>query len=119
MKRILPILIICLLLGSCKKNEFETLRTDGGEIPQCIQDKIAEFLKLPKDGRPYSITEYLYGGNLVYYVISPCCDQYNPVYNSSCEYLGSPNGGFSGGGDGKLADFFSLATNKKILWENK
>jgi hypothetical protein len=119
MKSVIPILIICLLLGSCKKNEIETLRIDTGEIPQCIQDKIDDFLKQPKDARPYSVTEYLYKGNVVYYVISPCCDWYNPVYNSKCEYLGSPNGGFTGGGDGKPTDFFALATNKKVIWENK
>ena len=81
--------------------------------------KIKKFISQPKDNRPYSVTEYLYKENIVYYIISPCCDQYNPVYNSSCDYLGSPNGGFSGGGDGKLIDFFANATKKRIVWENK
>lgn len=65
---------MCLLLGSCKKAEFESLRLEGSD---CIQNKIEEFLKLSKISRPASVTEYLYKGDLVYYIVSACCDQYN------------------------------------------
>ena len=114
MKRITTILFISLFLTSCEKNGFESMRFAQSD---CIQNMIEEFLKQPKERRPYSVTEYLYKGNLVYYIISPCCDQYNPVYNDDCEYLGAPTGGARGAGDGKLPDFFSNVTNKKVIWE--
>ena len=61
----------------------------------------------------------MYKNNTAYYIRTSCCDQYNPVYNSNCDYLGAPDGGFTGKGDGKLTDFFATATNKKVVWENK
>ena len=50
-------------------------------------------------------------------MISPCCDKYNIVYDSVCNILGYPDGGFTGKGDEKMIDFFKKATNKKIIWE--
>ncbi len=85
----------------------------------CIQNKISDFERMPKDSRPNSITKYLYKNNTTYYIRTSCCDQYNPVYDGTCTYLGAPAGGFTGKGDGKLTDFFANATNKKVVWENK
>ena len=109
---VLKYFIFFIFICSCKKNPLP-------DIPLCIQNKITVFESQPKDSRPYSVTEYFYKGDFVYYIISPCCDQYNPVYNRGCDYLGSPNGGIAGSGDGKLQDFFANATNKKLIWENK
>ena len=100
------------LFCACKKFPL-------AKLPTCIQNKIADFERMPKDTRPFSITEYLYHNNAVYYIRSSCCDQYNPIYDSNCNYLGAPDGGFTGKGDGKPADFFANATNKKVVWENK
>ena len=101
-----------LLFLSCNK-ELQNVPKD---IPPCIKDKIEFFIKLPVDSRPYSLTEYLYKGENVYYISSACCDQYNPVYNSSCVYLGAPDGGFTGKGDGKLTDFKTTATKTRLIW---
>jgi len=71
----------------------------------------------PQQGSPISVTEYIYKQKRVYYMISPCCDKYNIVYDSVCNILGYPDGGFTGKGDEKMIDFFKKATNKKIVWE--
>ena len=47
----------------------------------------------------------------------PCCDFFNEVYDDKCKLLGSPDGGFTGKGDGKLPDFFKEAKNEKLIWE--
>lgn len=46
-----------------------------------------------------------YKNQTVYYVTSPCCDQYNYVYDENKEALCAPDGGFTGRGDGKCSDF--------------
>jgi len=48
--------------------------------------------------------ECTYKGKKVYYTISPCCDQLNPIYDEDGKYICSPDGGFNGTGDGKCPD---------------
>jgi len=63
------------------------------------------------------VIEYEYKGEKVYYVTMPCCDFYNEVYDSNCNLLGHPDGGFTGKGDGKLPDFNTEKKKEKIVWE--
>ena len=58
---------------------------------------------------PQRVVEYTYKGKTVYYVVMPCCDFFNEVYDDKCNYLGAPDGGFTGKGDGKLPDFLTEA----------
>ncbi|MBK7376939.1 MAG: hypothetical protein IPJ02_15760 [Chitinophagaceae bacterium] len=74
---------------------------------------------MPKHEQPQRVTEYSYKGKKVYYVAMPCCDFFNEVYDDTCNLLGSPDGGFSGRGDGKLPDFFTEAKNEKPVWKAK
>jgi hypothetical protein len=52
-------------------------------------------------------------------MISPCCDKYNIVYDSACNILGYPDGGYTGKGDGKMTDFKNEAGEGKVVWEKK
>ena len=45
-----------------------------------------------------------------------CCDFYNEVYDAKCNFLGAPDGGFTGKGDGKIPDFFEEAKSEKLVW---
>lgn len=85
-------------------------------LPTCIKNKIDSFKLKETHERPQRVEEYLYNGKKVYYVVMPCCDFFNEVYDQNCKYLGAPEGGFSGKGDGKLPDFFEKATSKKLIW---
>lgn len=86
-------------------------------VPGCIKKKIDSFkLKEPHE-RPQSVVEYTYKGKKVYYVVMPCCDFYNEVYDANCNYLGAPDGGFTGKGDGKIPDFVAEAKNEKLIWK--
>ena len=88
-------------------------------LPICIKNKIDSFKVKEAHERPQRVVEYLYKGKKVYYVVMPCCDFFNEVYDENCKMLGSPDGGFTGKGDGKLPDFFTEAKNEKLIWEPK
>lgn len=85
-------------------------------LPTCIKNKIDSFkLKEPHE-RPQRVIEYVYKSKKVYFVVMPCCDFFNEVYDDNCNYLGAPDGGFTGKGDGKIPDFFEEAKNEKLVW---
>lgn len=86
-------------------------------LPTCIKNKIDSFKVKEAHERPQKVVEYTYKGKKVYYVVMPCCDFFNEVYDENCNMLGSPDGGFTGRGDGKLPDFFAEAKNEKLIWE--
>jgi hypothetical protein len=86
-------------------------------LPGCIKYKVDSFKVALRHNQPQKIVEYEYKGKKVYYVVMPCCDFFNEVYDDKCKLLGSPDGGFTGRGDGKLPDFFKEAKNEKLIWE--
>lgn len=127
----IPVLIV-LSCGSTKTNQSATAEqkakdslivssnTQTGniaELPTCIKLKIDSFKTVQKHEQPQKVVEYQYKGKKVYYVVMPCCDFFNEVYDDKCKLLGSPDGGFTGKGDGKLPDFFKEAKNEKLIWE--
>src|SRR5437868_13018141 len=71
----------------------------------CMKKKIAEYKKLEHQDQPQRVVQYKYQGKTVYYVVAPCCDQFNLLYDSNCKLLGNPDGGFTGKVDGKFPDF--------------
>ena len=87
------------------------------ELPTCIKLKIDSFKIAQKHEQPQKVVEYQYRGKKVYYVVMPCCDFFNEVYDDKCKLLGSPDGGFTGKGDGKLPDFFTEASKEKLIWQ--
>ena len=84
----------------------------------CMQKKIAAYKKLDKADQPQRVVEYVYNGKKVYYVVAPCCDQFNQLYDANCKLLGSPDGGFTGKGDGKFPDFAEKRTKERVIWKN-
>ena len=85
-------------------------------MPTCIKIKIDSFKLKEAHEKPQRVIEYVYKGKKVYYVVMPCCDFYNEVYDAKCNFLGAPDGGFTGKGDGKLPDFFTEVKSEKLVW---
>ena len=85
------------------------------EMPTCLQSIISN-MAAELNGSPQFVSSYSYKDQTVYYLVSPCCDKYNVVYDSNCNILGYPDGGYTGKGDGKMLDFANKATNKKVVW---
>lgn len=115
MKNAIAICSVIFLLMSCAGNKIQGI----SGMPACMASKIDSMKMNTKINPPTSVIRYTYKGADVFYITSGCCDQFNPVYNVDCNYLGAPDGGFAGKGDGKIPDFFVNATNKKVVWENK
>jgi hypothetical protein len=88
-------------------------------IPACIQGKIDELKAQPKTNPPFQVTRYIYAGTTVYYVPSPCCDQFNYVYDSNCRVVCAPDGGIAGTGDGACKDFRANAKFDKVVWTDE
>jgi hypothetical protein len=98
------------------KANNDSLNGNTAQLPTCMKNKIDSFKLKEAHERPQRVIEYKYKGKKVFYVVMPCCDFFSEVYDENCKFLGSPDGGFSGQGDGKLPDFFKEATNEKLIW---
>lgn len=88
-------------------------------IPPCMQKKIDSFTVAAKHDQPQKVIQYEYKGKKVYYVLSHCCDFFNELYDSNCNLMGYPDGGFTGKGDGKFPDFAKEVSKEKVVWEAK
>lgn len=109
------LLIICLVFAfSCNKANVASI-----EAPECIKAKISEIQNEPVRNPATKVWQYEYNGETVYYVPPYCCDFFGTVYNSKCEIICHPDGGIAGNGDGKCKNFFKIATNGKVIWEDK
>ena len=86
-------------------------------LPACIKNKINTFKKARKHEQPQKVIEYVYMDKKVYYIVMPCCDFFNEVYDATCKLMGSPDGGITGRGDGKLPDFFKKTSKEKLIWQ--
>ena len=112
-----------LTIASCVAVLFSCAATkklkDSGEIPECLMAKIRTMTADPHEGSPLYIARYTYKQQTVYYMASPCCDKYNVVFDSACNILGYPDGGFTGKGDGKMTNFSKEASNGKVIWKKE
>lgn len=88
-------------------------------IPSCIQDKIQEIKNQPRWNPPASVEEYNYEGRRVFLFSSPCCDQYNELFDENCKYICAPTGGMTGKGDRKCEDFKDKAVFVKLVWKDE
>ena len=114
MRNIILISFGLILLASCAPKNIAMIN-----MPSCLAAKIDSMKKTPDANMPQSVTQYNYKGSPVYYVTAGCCDKFNEVYDANCKNLGAPDGGITGKGDGKLPDFYGMATDKKVLWKSK
>lgn len=104
-----------ILCSSFQKRKRKTPDT----LPVCVQKMIKKYATEEKQNPPRSIYSYLYHGKTVYYVTPPCCDFFSELYDSNCNLMGNPDGGFTGRGDGKFPDFAEKRTNEKLVWKDK
>ena len=112
MVKLLTIILFIPLLISCATNKKVKA---VNEMPACLQTIINTMAAEP-NGSPQSVTRYTYNKQTVYYMVSPCCDKYNIVYDSDCNILGYPDGGLTGRGDGRMVDFITEAEDGKVIW---
>jgi len=105
--------MLLLILQSQSCNKERPVR-----VPGCIQDKIEAIQQFPKYNPPATVRRYLYRNNYVYLFSSDCCDQFNYVYDKNCTIICAPSGGISGKGDGRCSNFFTVATEETLIWQD-
>jgi hypothetical protein len=115
MIKIITFVVVLFLLSCSNHKKLE----DTTGVPLCLQNNIKTMAANPSEGLPQSVTRYNYKGKTVYYMVAHCCDKFNIVFDSACNILGYPDGGYTGRGDGKMPDFHQDATDGKVVWEMK
>jgi hypothetical protein len=104
--------LLVTTVSSCKTLDVPK----GTQI--CIKLKIRE-IQLEKVRNPAaSVWQYDYNGQTVYYIPPYCCDIPGQLFDVNCIQICSPDGGITGTGDGKCADFFSNRKNEKLIWQD-
>lgn len=112
LKTYIAFAIIILSVSAC-----ETLNLPN-DVPLCIRAKIIEIKAETVRNPPGSIWQYEYNGQTVYFITSYCCDIPSQLFDSNCNLICNPDGGFSGKGDGKCPDFFTSRKNEKLIWKD-
>ncbi len=92
--------------------------SDTTARPQWLKARIAAVLAERKRNPITRILRYDYGGQKVYYISAPCCDQNSLVLDTKGRLVCQPDGGITGKGDGKCADFDKNKSNEKLVWQD-
>lgn len=121
MTRYLTTATLALLAGGCALPPSP----DAGSSetsPKAIavaRDQIAAFEASPPGKRPSSVWKIEYKGKPAFLIISPCCDQFNYLYDSDGTRLCAPLGGISGAGDGRCPDALQGKDAKVVVPDNE
>jgi hypothetical protein len=86
--------------------------------PSWVDELIARFTAAPVGNPPLSIYRFEYKDRTVYYVPPQCCDQFSSLYDAEGKIICSPDGGFTGRGDGRCTDFEKERTNERLIWKD-
>ena len=117
---IMPFIIPLLLLNNNCNNK--TGKAGGkptilDSIPVCLKQQIETFNKKEAVNPPVQVDEYRYKGKRVFLFTADCCDQFDMLYDDSCNVLCAPSGGLVGKGDMKCSDFKTASTFVKLVWK--
>jgi hypothetical protein len=93
-----------------------TASTGQAPLPDWLRARIADYERLPASGAPGSIWRITHQGSPAFYLVSPCCDQFNPLLDARGKEICSPSGGFTGAGDGKCPKPMDAGTEAIRVW---
>lgn len=85
-------------------------------MPPFVTALVEQYRAGPMDNTPQSIWRYTYENRDVYYVPPVCCDVPSMLYDGDGNVLCSPDGGITGRGDGRCADFSTQRSNGVAIW---
>jgi len=109
-----PLVIMTAALTAC--GAAGSGSEDPKPVPSPVANLIHELQTQPPTNPPAYIASYEYEGRIVYYVPPRCCDMFSDLYDAAGQLTCHPDGGLTGHGDGRCADFLSQRTNETILW---
>jgi len=94
------------------------MESDTTHRPAWLKSRIAAILAERKRNPTIRILTYQYRDQTVYWESAPCCDQFSILYDTQGKVICNPDGGITGKGDGKCADFTKNKTNEKMVWQD-
>ena len=112
---LMGVLILGVLAG-CGGSSSPT--EPSGQQPPWLQQLIARIESEPVTNPPSSILQYRYRGATVYFRPARCCDVFSDLYDEAGALLCHPDGGLTGGGDGRCTDFLALRTAERLVWQD-
>ncbi|MCF0055011.1 DUF6970 domain-containing protein [Dyadobacter sp. CY356] len=113
MKNILSIILFTFCVTGCENKEVEKINA-----PDCIVERINTIKKETVRNPPAKVFSMTYNGSTVYYIPPSCCDAFSELLDENCNLLCSPDGGITGGGDGRCPDFRKNISNEKLVWSD-
>ena len=115
-------MFLAMLCASCAESDprAPAPRPDSSStsLPEWLRMKIGEFETLPADRAPLGIWRITHNGQPAFYLVSPCCDQYNPLFSVEGSEICNPSGGFTGKGDGKCPKPMDQGTRAALVWSH-
>ncbi|WP_298366252.1 hypothetical protein [uncultured Lutibacter sp.] len=100
---------LTLFNTSCNKSDLDI------DVPACIESKIIAIQNNSVTNPPTEVWRWVDNNKVYYYITSDCCDQFNLLYDTQCNLICAPDGGFSGQGDGNCPTFSNNIT-KTLVW---
>jgi|SRR6266542_3597765 len=115
MKRPIPAAILAFgLSAACTTGRPVSTKP----LPDWLTTLIQDLESQPVANPPAFIAQYEYRGQVVYYLPARCCDIPSKLYSAVGTIVCHPDGGFTGTGDGRCADFVVERKNEKVLWRD-
>jgi len=114
--RKLIVLLAFLTTVACATNPVAP--NSVNTVPAWLTALAREAETQPVASPPAFIASYDYKGETVYFRPQRCCDIMSVLYRGDGSVLCHPDGGFTGAGDGRCADFFLERKNERILWRD-
>ena len=104
-----------LMITGCSGNPTAP---DTTATPTWVTALIRQLENEPVANPPAFLARYDYKGQDVYFVPQRCCDIMSVIYRSDAAILCHPDGGITGKGDGRCADFFVERRDERIVWKD-
>jgi hypothetical protein len=111
-------LVVLALLASAACASSPVVPDSDSSRPAWLTALVRQSEQQPPANPPASIASYEYNGETVYFLPQRCCDVMSVLYRADGSIVCHPNGGFSGTGDGRCADFFAARRNERIVWRD-
>ncbi len=104
-------LLLIIFVTACTKVDVPK------DTPACIKRKIKKLSKEPVQNPPASVYSYNLDGETAYYFPPSCCDVPSDLYDSKCNLICHPDGGFTGGGSGDCQGF-RFDSTATLIWKD-
>lgn len=88
----------------------------GPALPKWLTAQMARYEVTPPQAAPSSIWRITRHGAAAYYLVAPCCDQFDPLLDAQGKQLCSPTGGIHGLGDGRCPLPADPHTAIQLIW---